>query len=51
MINHDITRLIMTNHHPIGRGQLILGAKTIGAALTLHVILTLSGGSIYDKIT
>ncbi len=20
MINHDISRLIMTNHHPIGRG-------------------------------
>ena len=30
MINHDISRLIMTNHHPIGRGiSFSLGSNSV----------------------
>ena len=37
MINHDISRLIMTNHHPIRRGRYLSESKNDTEVTKLHV--------------
>ncbi len=41
MINHDISRLIMTNHHPIGRGY-VRGRPS--SSFTLMIFSIVNGG-------